>query len=167
MNLSLQELYGLLSSRDDNTISDIALLCEDLRINCHLAVMRQPYMDYVMQGLKKVESRFSKKICAPYRCVNKGDIVLFKETGGAIRALSRVTEVKYYGYLNQEQTMGLMSNHKEELMLSEDFIEEKRESHFASIFYLGEVLPVPSIKVEKRDMRSWVVLNNDSNDRLF
>ena len=167
MSLSLQELCGLLSSRDDNKVSDIVLLCEDLRINCHLAVMRQPYMDYVVQGLKKVESRFSKKSCAPYRCVNKGDIVLFKETGGAIRAISRVNEVRYYGNLNQEQTLELMANHKEELMLSEDFIEEKRESRFASIFYLGEVLPVPSIKVEKSDMRSWIVLNNDSNGRLF
>lgn len=167
MNVSLQEFCSLLSSKANNTVSDMTLLCEELHINCHLAVMRQPYMDYVLNGLKKVESRFSKKPCAPFRMASKGDLVLFKETGGAIRAISKISDVKYYGNLREDQVLCLLEKHKEELMLSDEFIEEKKESRYASIFYLSEVLVIPSIKVEKNDMRSWIVLNNNLYGRLF
>jgi hypothetical protein len=49
--------------------------------------MVEPYLGYILEGKKTIESRFSKPLIPPYRRVALGDVVLLK--AGAIAASFR------------------------------------------------------------------------------
>src|SRR6266540_3860586 len=62
--------------------SEWAVLREALarRQRVHLAVMVEPYLSYILQGRKSIESRFSKNAIAPYLQIGPDDLVLLKLT---------------------------------------------------------------------------------------
>lgn len=167
MNGAFVEFVTRISSMDNLDLSDFASLCDEMKVNCHLAVMRQPYLDYVLSGEKKVESRFSKVPCAPYKKVKKGDIIVFKETGGPLRAISMIKDVSFFGNIDSSKSMTLLLGHKDELMISDDFIEKKKDSKYVSLMYLDKVIPIHCVNLIKNDMRPWVVFDCDLNGRLF
>src|ERR1700680_4435376 len=62
----------------------------------HLAVFVEPFLGYVLDGSKTVESRFSVNRCAPFGKVSRGDVVLLKRAGGAVVGIARVRTVWSY-----------------------------------------------------------------------
>ena len=62
----------------------------------HLAVFVEPFLQFVLDGRKTVESRFSIHRRPPFGCVRSGDLVLIKESGGPVVAMAEVSNVWYY-----------------------------------------------------------------------
>src|SRR5690349_3026855 len=62
----------------------------------HLGVFTEPFLQFVLDGSKTIESRFSMNRCAPYRAVNAGDLILLKRPAGPIVAIAEVAQVWYY-----------------------------------------------------------------------
>ena len=50
----------------------------------HLGIFSEPYLTYMLEGNKTIESRFSKNKIAPYKKISKEDIVLLKKSSGKI-----------------------------------------------------------------------------------
>ena len=46
---------------------------------CHLGVFTEPYLTYMLDGKKTIESRFSKNKILPYNQISKDDIVIVKK----------------------------------------------------------------------------------------
>src|SRR3954452_24578662 len=72
----------------------------------HLAVFVEPYLGYVLDGSKTVESRFSVNRCAPFGKVRRGDIILLKRSGGGVVGIARVSVVWSY-QLDEESWAGI------------------------------------------------------------
>jgi ASC-1-like (ASCH) protein len=53
-------------------------------------VFIEPYLQFILDGQKTVESRFSANRSAPYQQVGKGDVVLLKRTGGPVMGVGSV-----------------------------------------------------------------------------
>lgn len=49
-----------------------------LSTGIHLAIMIEPFLGYILNGKKTIESRFSKNLIAPHRRIVPGDLVLLK-----------------------------------------------------------------------------------------
>ena len=62
----------------------------------HLAVFIEPFLTFVLDGKKKVESRFSINEAAPYRKVHRGDVILIKWSGGPVVGIAEAAEVSSY-----------------------------------------------------------------------
>src|SRR3954453_18143184 len=62
----------------------------------HLAVFVEPFLSFLLEGRKTIESRFSVNRCPPYRSVQTGDLVFIKQSGGAIVAVAEVSNVWFY-----------------------------------------------------------------------
>src|SRR5271169_6453922 len=62
----------------------------------HLAVFIEPFLGYVLDGTKTVESRFSINRCAPFGKVSQGDVLLLKRAGGPVVGITRVLAVWSY-----------------------------------------------------------------------
>ncbi len=60
----------------------------------HIAIMREPFLSYILTGKKTVESRFSINRIAPYQKVGPGDIILMKS--GPIIGCFVAEWVKFY-----------------------------------------------------------------------
>lgn len=59
-----------------------ALTCGDVSLN--LAVLTKPFFGPLLNGIKTIESRFSRVRAAPYGVLHPGDVVAVKKTGGPI-----------------------------------------------------------------------------------
>jgi len=124
----------------------------------HLAVMVEPYLSYVLQGRKSVESRFSMRRSTPYGRVKTGDVILLKHSGGPIVGVCYVTDTWFYELDPQSWTE--VREVFTEALCAQDpsFWQDRQSASFASLMRVQRVRPLKPIKYSKQDRRGWVVL---------
>jgi ASC-1-like (ASCH) protein len=126
--------------------------------NVHLAVFVEPYLQFVLEGRKTIESRFSVNRCAPYQRVKSGDVILLKRSGGAIVGLCRVSQAWYYHLETGSLEIIKSKFGKAICAQGSDFWKSRERASFATLIRIQDVAPIESIHFVKRDRRGWVVL---------
>ena len=126
----------------------------------HLAILRQPYLDLIVDGTKTLESRFNTKRAAPFGRVAVGDLILLKGSGRPITnyffasaarsidlAIEPIEEVRrLYGG-------GICAQNEEE------FWQERAQSGYCTLVEVGERGSIPDLHVVKKDQRGWVTFS--------
>ncbi len=124
----------------------------------HLAVFNPPYLDYILEGKKTVESRFSVVRCAPYGRVEKGDILALKQASGPIVGVCLVERVWFY-HLEPDTWLDIKNRFAEMLCATDpEFWESRARAEYATLMRVGLPTAVDPIPCEKRDRRGWVIL---------
>jgi hypothetical protein len=132
-----------------------------------LAVFVEPFLRYVLDGSKTVDSRFSTNRCAPFGQVKRGDILLLKRSGGPVVGIAQVRTVWSYR-LNGASWRLIRERFTDALRAQEpEFWERRREATYATLMAIDNVTTVEPVEWEKRDRRGWVVLRNDGQATLF
>ena len=136
-------------------------------ISVHLAVLVEPYLQYVLDGKKTVESRFSIRQSPPYGSVKDGDVLLLKRVSGPIVGLCQVATVWSYD-LDPESLSELRAEFAAAICAQDpEFWRERSSAAFATLMRLQNVCPISPIHLEKRDRRGWVVLRRRSQQLLL
>jgi len=156
----LQQLQGKIADTPLFTIFDG--ICDNTLLNgIHLAVFVEPYLSFVLQGKKTVESRFSVNRLPPYEQVRKGDLIVLKKSSGPICGVCKVSSVWYYRL--DPSSWAEIEQHAVALCMDHSpFWAKKRNASFATLMRIEEVVPISDLLIDKVDPRSWVVLK-DSN----
>jgi hypothetical protein len=129
------------------------------RSNIHLAVFVEPFLRFLLDGKKTVESRFSVHRRPPFGCVQSGDLILVKESGGPIVAVAEIAEVWYY-QLDNEAWASIRNRFAKQLCVDDPkFWETKASTYFATLMRIGKVEKLDPLTCSKRDRRGWVVLD--------
>lgn len=124
----------------------------------HLAVFVEPFLQFLLEGRKTVESRFSIHRRAPYGCVNSGDLVLIKESGGPVVAVAEVSKVWYY-QLDESAWDLIRSRFSRQLCVEDpEFWKSKASSCFATLMQFARIDKLEPVSCSKKDRRGWVVL---------
>jgi hypothetical protein len=125
--------------------------------NVHIAIFREPFLQWIFDGTKAVESRFSKNELAPYRSVNSGDVILLKEVGGPIVGISRASQA--WDYRLDPKTWDFIRGHFAELIgdVDESFWQDRQNARFATFISLDNVVRIDPLPYAKRDRRGWVI----------
>lgn len=132
-------------------------------ITLHLAVMVEPYLRFLLNGTKTVESRFSANRCAPYEQVNKGDIILLKKSGGAVVGICQASQRWFYR-LDANSWRTIKQEFTDYLGIQDpDFWKDRASASYATLIKVRHVRSITPIRVEKRDRRGWVVLQGARN----
>lgn len=140
---------------------------EPMPFSIHLAVLLEPYLSYILDGSKTVESRFSKHRIAPYQAVAPGDIVLLKKA--AARSISGVCVVSgvWFYQLNADSWAEIKGGFSRALRADDaSFWRQRSEAQYATLMRISDVHATPAINVPKRDRRGWVVLYNRAQSEL-
>jgi hypothetical protein len=125
-------------------------------------VFVEPYLRYLVEGKKTVESRFSKNKCAPYRAVQPRDILVIKESGGPAVAVCEVAAVWFYN-LAPESWDEIRHRFARQLCIDDSsFWSNKATALFATLMQVENVQRIDPIVVPKKDRRGWVVLEPGS-----
>jgi hypothetical protein len=128
----------------------------------HLAVFVEPYLRYILEGQKTVESRFSKRRTAPYSQVSEGDVLLLKESSGPIVGLCQIAQVWFY-HLDVKSWRLIRSSFTQALCAQDPVFWKAREhASFATLMRIGHVQTIQPIYYRKRDRRGWVVFRATS-----
>lgn len=126
-------------------------------VSLHLAVLVQPYLDFILDGKKTVESRFSVRPIPPYRRVDSGDIVLLKASGGPIIGAFTAAAAWYYR-LEPESWGALRRDYAEALCAQDGFWESRSAAEYATLVRVSNVRRLVPTTIPKRDRRGWVIL---------
>jgi hypothetical protein len=135
------------------------ILAETLENSIHLAVFIEPYLSFVLDGKKTIDSRFSVHRHAPFEQVRKGDLLVLKQSSGPICGVCRVSHAWYYRL--DPTTWSDIERYASALCMDDSaFWTKKREASFATLIRLEDVIRIPEIAVNKVDPRGWVVLKD-------
>ena len=121
-----------------------------------LGVFQEPYLTYVLEGRKTVESRLAATRQPPFGRVRRGDILLVKRCSGPIVALAHVSDVWYYE-LEGRGLQSILERFGTALCLDDGFVQAKASAAFATLMRLTHVYELSDVEVNKRDRRGWVV----------
>jgi hypothetical protein len=124
----------------------------------HLAVMVEPFLRFMLEGRKTVESRFSVKRSPPFNRVHRGDVIMLKKAGGPVVGICMASESWFYQLDSQSWTT--IKQEFASYICAQDpkFWEEREGASFATLIKVTHVRNIQAIKVEKRDRRGWVVI---------
>ena len=124
----------------------------------HIAILRQPFFDMVLNGEKTIESRWSMKKVAPYQKVSVGDEILLKETGKDVTATATVKDVKYYELTPQKVEEIRVEFGKQ---IGTDKFEDWKSTlnkKFCTLIWLENVTTIPPMKVPRSNGAGWIVM---------
>ena len=130
------------------------------RFTLHLAIFREPYLTFVMEGRKTVETRFAKRRCPPFGRVAKGDVVILKRAGGDVTGICRVERAWFYE-IDPESLGAIREKFGSAICaVDESFWKERDQAVVATILVITNVMPIGKIAIGKRDRRGWVVFES-------
>lgn len=125
----------------------------------HLAIFRGDAIEQILSGKKRVDARFSQKKVLPFGLVSKGDVVLMKKPGQKILGQFEVSRVLFWDHPAKEEIEAIRKKYRQILGMTEQFWQEKDNINYLTLIFIGTVSPfLVSPKIEKKDLRGWVVL---------
>ena len=126
----------------------------------HLAILRQPFFDMVLNREKTIESRWSMNKIAPYNKVNVGDEILLKLTGHPVTATAKVQDVKYYE-LTPEIVEDIRIKYGKQI--GTDKFEDwgsTLQKKYCTLIWLEDVKTIKPLEVPRSNGAGWIVLKN-------
>jgi hypothetical protein len=124
----------------------------------HLGIFAEPFLTWVLDGSKTIESRFSIHRRAPFGVVTAGDILLLKHCGGPVVGVAEVGPVWDY-LLDASAWKSIRSRFGKALRIEDPgFWRQKASACYATLMKLERVTQLESLTCGKRDRRGWVVL---------
>ena len=127
--------------------------------------MREPYVTFILDGRKTIESRFHKTKKLPFKKVVAGDILFLKRWGGSLRGLVLIGHTEYHGPMRDGEAEAILRKHRAALAIGESFISEKKNSKYASLLSILDRAATDHIPCTNADGLAWVVLVHKQSAR--
>lgn len=105
----------------------------------HVAILQPKYVRAILDGTKVVESRLSMTRCAPFGRVEPGDVIHFKETGGAFGAVATVAGVMTFEDLRPSDVRMLSRRYGTQVAAAAEYWEERADAKYATFVWLTDV----------------------------
>lgn len=135
--------------------------------NCHLVILKKPYLDAILSGRKRIESRFTKTRRAHFGRVLPGDKLFLKESSGPVSAAATAAAVKSFENLTPQRIAELKEQYNHLIVGSNDYWQSKMNCRFGFLVWLNDVERIEAVRICKKDWRAWVLLTKKENFGLL
>lgn len=122
----------------------------------HVAIMKKSWglIPKILDGTKKIESRWGKNKCAPWGKVKVGDRVYFKNSGEAVTAGVIVSKVMEFNDLTPEKVWSIIKKYggKDGIASSDlnNLFEWAKEKRYCTLIYLSNVKKLKPFNIDKK-----------------
>ena len=131
-------------------------------VGVHIAVFIEPFLGFLIEGRKTVESRFSLTRRAPFKQVAVGDLVLLKKSGGPIVGSCRVAQTWFY-VIDPASWKHIRTEFAQAICAQDpDFWSTRAGAKYATLLQIEDVRTFPPRNFVKKDRRGWVVLHRSA-----
>mgnify|MGYP001582446663 CR=1 FL=1 len=126
----------------------------------HLAIFKGEAGERILSGKKTIESRFSRVKNPPFGLIGSGDLVYIKPSGKEIIGQFRVKKVIFFDGLDTLDLEELKKRYGKELSEDMEYWEKNKTPRYCSLIFIGDSsrFITSPIKIPKKDLRGWVVL---------
>jgi ASC-1-like (ASCH) protein len=135
--------------------------------NSHLVILKKPYLQAILTGRKKIESRFTKTKRLGFGKVSVGDKLFLKESSGLVCATVIVEKVEKFEFLTPEKILELKRRYNYSICGSDKYWQSKLDCRFGFLVWLKDVTPIEPVRICKKDWRAWITLTEKENFGLF
>jgi len=108
----------------------------------HVAVLRRRYLDALLAGEKRVESRLSLARVAPFERVRAGDLVYLKAPGAPVEAVAAVEAARFYEIDGPAGVAALRDRFNHLIGAPPDYWRAKRLARYATLLWLDPPRPL-------------------------
>jgi len=129
----------------------------------HLAILKRPYLNAVLDGKKTIEARLTKTKRQPFGQIDVGDFVYLKRASGPICGTAKVTAVKIYENLNSSEIGKIKKLYNKQICGNQSYWQIKSDCSYALLIWLEDVKEISAFNISKKDQRTWVVLSKSLN----
>ena len=130
-------------------------------MSVHVAVLRQPYLQAVLDGRKTIESRLSKVMGPPHGMVLPGERIYFKQSGGPFGATAVAAEVIDHDAVTPALVAEVERKYRPAIGGDDEYWQAKRAAAYVTLIRLRDVEPMdvgPAFRAI--NMKAWYVLGD-------
>jgi ASC-1-like (ASCH) protein len=135
--------------------------------NYHLVILKRTYLNAILTGRKRIESRFTKTKRPAFGRVLPGDKLFLKVSSGPVCATATVKAVKYFQDLTPRQIAEITEQYNNDIGGSDQYWRSKANCRFGFLVWLGDVQEIKPVRINKKDWRAWVVLTQKEDFGLL
>lgn len=135
--------------------------------NCHLVILKRPYLKAILAGRKRIESRFAKTRRSLFWGVQPGDKLFLKESSGPVCAVATALAVRKFEGLTPKEIIEIRERYNHYIGGSDEYWHSRADCKFGFLVWLEDVRAIEPVQIGKRDWRGWVVLTEQENFGLL
>lgn len=133
-------------------------------MNHHLMIVKPQYIAPIITGRKTIECRLSRTPKPPFGCVDPGDTLWLKASGGLIVAMLRARRVTYINPVTPDALDAISDRYGSSILAAPLFFTDHRSARYGTIIHLGHVRQLRPFRIRKRDRHAWVRLREPPID---
>ena len=118
-------------------------------------------MAKIISGEKTVESRWYKFKKTPYKNIEAGDTVYFKESGDPVTVRSRVRSVLFFDSLSEEGIEGIIGEYGDAIGVDSSYGAEVVGKKYCTLVFLEDVREISPFEIDKTGygiMSAWITV---------
>ncbi len=135
----------------------------------HLAIMRKSWglTEKILNGSKKIESRWYLTKRKPWDFIKKGDTVYFKDSGQSVKLKAEVGRVMQFSGLNPVKVKELLDEYGDDDGLEKskipEFFERFKDKKYCILIFLKNPLEIYPFEIDKKGfgiMSAWISVDD-------
>lgn len=135
----------------------------------HLAIMKKSWglTDKILDGRKKIESRWYSLRCRPWEAIKEGEVVYFKDSGGPVRIKAEVSRVRQFADLAPRQVREILDEYGQDDGIEKEkiseFFERFKDKKYCILVFLKDPVKVEPFDVDKTgfgSMSAWITVDD-------
>ena len=137
----------------------------------HLAVMRKSWglTRKILNGQKKIESRWYLVKYKPWDCIKEGEVIFFKDSSEPVKLKAEVDKVMQFAGLNPRLVKEILDEYGNDDGLEKDkipeFFERFKDKKYCLLIFLKNSQEIKPFEINKTGfgaMSAWLTVDNIS-----
>lgn len=133
-------------------------------MNHHLMIVKPRYIDPILSGRKTIECRLTRTPKPPFACVDPGDVLWLKASGGLVVATLRARRVSFFNPVTPDTLKAISDRYGPSILAAPLFFAGHRAARYGTIIHLGHARRIEPFRIQKRNRRGWVRLCEPPTD---
>ena len=137
----------------------------------HLAIMKKSWglTKKILDGRKKIESRWYSVKYKPWDAIKKGETVYFKDSGGPVRIKADIGKVMQFADLTPKRVKEILDEYGRddgiEREKTPEFFERFKDKKYCILIFLKNPREIEPFEIDKTGfgaMSAWLTVDNIS-----
>jgi ASC-1-like (ASCH) protein len=137
----------------------------------HIAIMKKSWglTQKILNGQKKIESRWYSVKCKPWNNIKEGETVYFKDSGEPVKMKAEVSKILQFAGLTPKRVKEILDEHGDNDGLEKnkipEFYERFKDKKYCMLIFLKNAVKIDPFDIDKTGfgaMSAWITVDSVS-----